>query len=172
MAACSGLAFAEPLLEPPSAKGFAAFMILAGGAAETIVGRFGEQAGRSRTDIALGLISLAAAGLLALIPAGDAFLLSALLTLWLIARGLTELAGSVLAVDKSSAAALVRLARGTIDLLLGFAALVGSLTAVWGQAIFGWPAFIVRTILLFAAVSLMAAGLLHAGLALFRSRRA
>jgi uncharacterized membrane protein HdeD (DUF308 family) len=170
MGACSALAFAAPVLEPPSAKGFAAIMIGIGGTADMAAGLFGVQVERSRTDIALGIISIAAAIVLAFIPASDAFLLTALLTLWLMARGLTELVGAALSVDKSEAAAAARLARGGIDLLLGLVALIGSLTTIWGQAIFGWPETIVRTILLFAAISLLAAGLLHAGVALLHRR--
>jgi uncharacterized membrane protein HdeD (DUF308 family) len=172
MIACVTLAYAAPLAPPPTVKAFAVVMIFTGGAAEAVAGRFGVHVARDRVDIALGFLSLTAAIALSSIRDDDAFLLTALLTLWLVARGLAELIGGTLSAERGNSAAAAWLARGAIDMLLGLLSLIGSLTTIWGQAIFGWPATIVRTILLFAAISLLVAGGLHVGLALMRGRGA
>ena len=80
--------------------------------------------------------------------------------------------GGLVASGDIARVAGARLVRGAVDVILGLMALIGSLAAAFPAFLLDWPSTIVRTILLFVAVSLMASALLHIRLALaLRGRR-
>jgi uncharacterized membrane protein HdeD (DUF308 family) len=170
LAACGVVAFVVPLADPASARGTAGVMILAGGGAEIIVGLFGAHDERGPTDIGLGLLSLAVAAILALVGEIGALTLTGLLSVWLLARGATELLGGFAASSESAGVAAARLVRGVVDLLLGLVALIGSLATAFPAFLLGWPSTIVRSILLFVAISLLASASLHVWFALKMGR--
>ena len=164
MALSSVLALIVPLAEPGTAKGVAAGMIFAGGVAEIAAGLFGVQVERGRTDLVLGLLSVALASLLAVSGAIGALSFLFLLGVWLFARGAIELLGG-LAAETVAAVAAARLVRGWMDILLGLVALIGSLAAAFPLLLLSWPVTIVRSALLFVAASLLASAALHIWLA-------
>jgi uncharacterized membrane protein HdeD (DUF308 family) len=166
LAACSVVAFVVPLADPAWARSMAAAMIFAGGVAEIIVGFFGVHDERGPTDVGLGLLSLAVASILALAGEIGALALTGLLSVWLLARGATELIGGFAASSEFAGVAVARLVRGAADLILGLAASIGSLATVFPIFLVSWPSAIVRTILLFVAISLMTSAILHGWLAL------
>jgi uncharacterized membrane protein HdeD (DUF308 family) len=171
-AACSAFARVMPLADPNSVKNAASTMILAGGVAEIVVGLFGVHVERGPTDAALGLLSLIAASILIFIGATSALSLTVLLSAWLLARGATELTGGLAACGEIARVAAARLIRGAVDLVLGLVALIGSLAVAFPTFLLDWPSTIVRSILLFVAISLMASAVLHIRLALvLRGRR-
>lgn len=172
MAACSAIALVVPVADPSSARSVASTMILAGGVAEIAVGLFGVHVERGPTDVALGLLSLLAASILIVIGEISALSFTALLSAWLLARGATELVGGMAASDEIARVAAARLIRGGVDVVLGLMALIGSLASAFPAFLLDWPSTIVRTILLFIALSLMASAVLHIRLALaLRGRR-
>ena len=172
MAACSAIALVVPVADPSSARSVASTMILAGGVAEIAVGLFGVHVERGPTDVALGLLSLLAASILIVIGEISALSFTALLSAWLLARGATELVGGMAASDEIARVAAARLIRGGVDVDLGLMALIGSLAYAFPAFLLDWPSTIVRTILLFIALSLMASAVLHIRLALaLRGRR-
>ena len=172
MAACSAIAAVVPVADPSSARSVASTMILAGGVAEIAVGLFGVHVERGPTDVALGLLSLLAASILIFIGGISALSFTALLSAWLLARGATELVGGMAASDEIARVAAARLIRGGVDVVLGLMALIGSLASAFPAFLLDWPSTIVRTILLFIALSLMASAVLHIRLALaLRGRR-
>ena len=164
LATSSMLALIVPPADPGTAKGVATGVILAGGVAEIAVGRFGIHPERGPTDIVLGLVSVVAASILAFAGAIGAMGLLFLLGAWLLARGATELTGG-LAAKAPAAVATARLVRGWMDMLLGLVALIGCLAAAFPLLLLGWPAFIVRSALLFVAASLLASAGVHIWLA-------
>lgn len=168
IALSSAAALVAPVADPATAKGAAADMLFAGGAAEIAVGFFGIRQERGVTDVVLGLLSVAAASILAFAGGIGAPSFLFLLAAWLLARGAVELAGG-LAADTPAAVAVARLIRGWIDILLGLAALIASLAAASPLLLAGWPAAIVRSSLLLVAASLLASAAVHIWLAaLFR----
>ena len=172
MGACSAIALVVPVADPSSARSVASTMILAGGVAEIAVGLFGVHVERGPTDVALGLLSLLAASILIVIGEISALSFTALLSAWLLARGATELVGGMAASDEIARVAAARLIRGGVDVVLGLMALIGSLASAFPAFLLDWPSTIVRTILLFIALSLMASAVLHIRLALaLRGRR-
>ena len=68
-------------------------------------------------------------------------------------------------VEVEMAVAAARLFRGWMDMLLGLVALIGCLAAAFPLLLLGWPAFIVRSALLFVAASLLASAGVHIWLA-------
>jgi uncharacterized membrane protein HdeD (DUF308 family) len=139
-------------------------MLFAGGAAEIAVGLFGIRQERGLTDVVLGLLSVAAASILAFAGAIGALSFLFLLTAWLLARGAIELTGGM-AAETLAAVAVARLIRGWIDILLGLVALIASLAAASPLLLPSWPAAIVRSSLLLVAASLLASAGVHIWLA-------
>jgi uncharacterized membrane protein HdeD (DUF308 family) len=172
MAACGALAFIVSLDEPMAARRVAGFMILAGGGAEAVVGLFGIDVERSPTDISLGLVSLAAASILLLVGEVSALSFTALLAVWLLARGATELVGGVVVSSENARVAAFRLARGWTDLVLAAATLIAALATAFPAFLLGWPSSIARMVLLFVAISLLTSAGLHIGLAFAFGRAA
>jgi uncharacterized membrane protein HdeD (DUF308 family) len=172
MAASGAVALAMPLADPNSSDIVAGSTIFAGGIAELVLGRHGAQVERARTEVGLGLLSLATASILFLRRETDALSFTALLSVWLVARGVTELAGGLAAAGQQVAGvAAARLVRGWTDLILGLVATIGSLAAAFPLYLLAWPTAIVRTVMLFVAVSLIASACLHVWLALAWARR-
>lgn len=164
IALTSAAALIVPIADPATARGAAADMLFAGGAAEMAVGLFGIRQERGVTDVILGLVSVAAASILAFAGAIGAPSLLLLLAAWLLARGAIELTGG-LAAETPAAVAVARLIRGWIDILLGLVALIASLAAASPLLLPSWPAAIVRTSLLLVAASLLASAGVHIWLA-------
>lgn len=172
MGACGAIALVAPVGGPHAARSVASAVILAGGMAEIAVGLFGAHAERGPTDIALGLISLIAASVLIFTGGDGAASFTWLLAAWLLARGATELLGGLAASREAAGIAAARLVRGAVDLVLGLVALIGSLASTFPAFLLAWPSAIVRAILSFVALSLMASAVLHVRLALaLRGRR-
>ena len=168
MAACSAITLVVPVADPDSARRVASAMILAGGIAEIAVGLFGVHAERGPTDVVLGLLSLVAAPVLLVAGGASAISFTGLLGAWLLVRGAIELAGGLAASREIARVAAARLIRGAFDLVMGVAALIGSLASAF---LLDWPSAIVRAILVFVALSLMASAVLHIRPALiFRGR--
>lgn len=166
MASAGTLPFVVPVAGPESARSLAALMILAGGLAEIAVGRFGVHVERGPTDVALGLLSLLAASILTVAGEIGALSFTLLLAAWLLARGAAELIGGLAESGGVARVAVARSARGAADLLLGAVALIGSLATAFPVFLLDWPVAILRMILIFAAISLLASGGLHAMLAI------
>jgi len=166
MAAFSAIALVVPVADPDSARSVASAMIFAGGIAEIAIGLFGIHAERGPTDVGLGLLSLVAASVLIVTGGSGAIAFTALLGAWLLVRGATELAGALAASGEMARVAAARLIRGAVDLVMGVAALIGSLASAFPAFLLDWPSAIVRTILMFVAFSLMASAVLHIRLAL------
>jgi hypothetical protein len=160
LAAC-GFALVMPLSDPASARNVARAVIFAGGIAEIVLGRFGLPIERGRTDVVLGLLSMVAASLLILAGATSALSFTLVLSAWLLARATAELVGGLAGASESARVVAARLARGTVDLVLGLLALIGSLATAFPAFLLGWPWAIVRMILLFVAISLIASAALH-----------
>jgi uncharacterized membrane protein HdeD (DUF308 family) len=139
-------------------------MILAVGIAEIVLGRFGLPIERSRTDVVLGMLSMVAAWLLILAGATGALSFTLVLSAWLLARAAAELVGGLASASESAHVVAARLTRGAVDLVLGLLALIGSLATAFPAFLLDWPWAIVRTILLFVAISLIASAALHAWL--------
>jgi uncharacterized membrane protein HdeD (DUF308 family) len=173
MAMGSALPFVMPFAEPESARSIASLMILVGGLAEIAVGRFGVHVERGPTDVALGLLSLLAASILTFVGEIGALSFTMLLSAWLLARGAAELVGGLAASGEIARVAAARFVRGSADLVLGAVALIGSLATAFPAFLLDWPATIVRAILIFVAISLLASGALHVMLAIAfgRARR-
>jgi uncharacterized membrane protein HdeD (DUF308 family) len=164
LAACGGFALVMPLADPASARNVARFMIFVGGIAEIVLGRFGPPIERGRTGVVLGLLSMGTGSLLILAGATSALSLTLMLSAWLLARAVVELVGGWAGAVECAGLVTARLARGTVDLVLGLLALIGSLATAFPAFLLGWPWAVVRMILLFVAISLIASAALHAGL--------
>ena len=159
-----------PLAGPAWTTNAARAMIFLGGIAEIVLGRFGlPEAGR--IDVVLGLVSIVAASLLLTAGETSALSLTMMLSAWLLARAVVELVGSWPGATASLGLVAIRLVRGIVDLVLGLLALIGALATVFPPFLLGWPWAVVRTVLLFVAISLMASAAVHAGL-VFASGRA
>ena len=169
LALSSAPAFIVPPADPGTAKGVAAGMIFAGGAVEIAAGLFGIHRERGRTDVVLGLLSVATASILAFAGAIGAMGFLFLLGAWLLARGATELIGGLVA-ETAVAVAAARLIRGWMDILVGLVALIGSLAAAFPLLLLSWPATIVRSALLLVSASLLASAGLHIWLAAWFGR--
>ena len=115
LALSSAPAFIVPPADPGTAKGVAAGMIFAGGAVEIAAGLFGIHRERGRTDVVLGLLSVATASILAFAGAIGAMGFLFLLGAWLLARGAIELMGGLaaetLAADRTAAALVISAGR-------------------------------------------------------------
>ena len=164
IALTSAAALIGPIADPATARGAAADMLFAGGAPEIAVGLFGIRQERGVTDVVLGLVSAAAASILAFAGAIGAPSFLFLLAAWLLARGAIELTGG-LAAETPAAVPVARLIRGWIDILLGLVALIASLAAASPLLLPSWPAAIVRSSLLLVAASLLASAGVHIWLA-------
>ena len=164
IALSAAVALIVPLADPGTARAVAAGMIYAGGVAEIVAGLFGIRVERGRTDVALGLLSVATASILAFAETIGALSFLFLLGLWLLARGATELLRG-LAVETAVALAAARLIRGWMDIALALVVLIGALAAAFPLLLLSWPATIVRSALLLVAASLLASSALHIWLA-------
>ena len=172
IAAGGGLAFVMPPADPPVARSVAGTMILAGGTAEMLVGLFGAHVERGWTDVGLGLLSLAAASVLFVATDLSALSFAWLLSVWLLARGATELIGGLASARAIVLVGTARLMRATVDLTLGLLALIGALAAAFPAFLLDWPSAVLRMILLYVAISLIASAAVHVAVAFaFRGAR-
>lgn len=163
---CGIMAAALPMSDRNVAQALG-YLILAVGAAEGAAGLLDRSGDRMRVlDVLLGLISVAAGAMLLLKGGQSAWTFLTIIALWLLARGGLDVIASFLTPNLYLGEG--RAFRAAADLVLGLVCWIGVEMVAWLEPLLGWAPTSVNTAVLFAAVSLGAAGFYLVGAAVRR----
>lgn len=165
--ACGVMAAALPASERNIAHALG-YLLLAAGSAEGAAGLLARRDDRARVvvDVLLGLVSVAAGAMLFLTGDRSAWAFLSIVALWLLARGGLDVVASFLMPHPYLEEG--RALRAAADLVLGLICWIGVEMVAWLEPLLGWAPTSVDTAVLFAAVSLGAAGVYVAGVSVSR----
>jgi len=146
-----------PLLEIGVTK-MLVILVVSAGTVEAFAGMLDRRAGgrTAAMDILLGLMSIGAGGLLSTPGWSSASALVYVITLWLLARGVVDIVGSIFM--RSEIIQDARMIRAGLDILLGVLSWMALLVVPWWELLFDWPESTVGVIRTFAGLSVVAAG--------------
>lgn len=155
--ACGIMAAALPASERNVAHALG-YLLLAAGAAEGAAGLLDGRGDRVRCflDLLLGLVSAAAGAMLLLTGDESAWAFLSIVAVWLLARGGLDVVASFLMPNLYLEEG--RALRAAADLVLGLICWIGVEMVAWLEPLLGWAPTSVDTAVLFASVSLGAAG--------------
>jgi uncharacterized membrane protein HdeD (DUF308 family) len=160
--ACGIMAAALPASERNVAHALG-YLLLAAGAAEGAAGLLDRRGDRAQVilDFLLGLVSVSAGAML--LQAGDqtAWAFMSIIAVWLLTRGGLDVLASFLMPNLYLEEG--RSLRAAADLVLGLVCWIGVEMVAWLEPLLGWPPTSVDTAVLFAAISLGAAGIFLLG---------